>query len=132
MTDAKIEHASSRKPVENRRFSTGEHVILTPPSSGGTHAGADHAIMTGRADFNLTSVAESFDSHPIAFPLMLPGNWVGLSAFLTLSWMSEGAKPRIPLNNPPCPEARRNRPDVKRAKEYNVRISHHKLTAAHI
>ncbi len=72
--------------------------------------------MTGRADFNLTSVAESFGSHLIAFALKLPGNWVGLSAFMTLSWMSEGAKPRIPLNNPPCPEARRNRPDVKSAK----------------
>jgi hypothetical protein len=124
-TDAKIEHASSRKKIEIRRFSTGEHEILTPPSSGGTRAGGDHAIMTDRADFNLTSVAESFDSHPIALPLKIPGNWVGLSAFLTWSWMSEGAKPRIPLNNPPCAEARQNRPEVKSAKEYNVRISHY-------
>ena len=75
LTDAEIELDSSRKTIEIRRFSTGEHEILTPPSGGGTHGGGDRlimenfvdAIMTGRAEFNLTSVAESLDSHLMAF-----------------------------------------------------------------
>ena len=75
LTDAEIELDSSRKTIEIRRFSTGDHEILTPPSGGGTHGGGDRlimenfvdAIMTGRAEFNLTSVAESLDSHLMAF-----------------------------------------------------------------
>ena len=75
LTDAEIELDSSRKTIVIRRFSTGDHEILTPPSGGGTHGGGDRlimenfvdAIMTGRAEFNLTSVAESLDSHLMAF-----------------------------------------------------------------
>jgi hypothetical protein len=75
LTDAEVELDSSRKTIEIRRFSTGEHEILSPTSGGGTHGGGDRAIMenfvdaimTGRADFVLTSVAESLDSHLMAF-----------------------------------------------------------------
>jgi predicted dehydrogenase len=75
MTDAEVDLDSHRRTIEIRRFSTGEHQVISPAKGGGTHGGGDSAIMenfvdailTGRRDLILTSVAESLDSHLMAF-----------------------------------------------------------------
>jgi len=74
MEDAEIELDTSRNAIEIRRFSTGQHTVLEPATVG-THGGGDKAIMddfvtalrTGRKDLVLTSVADSLDSHLMAF-----------------------------------------------------------------
>jgi len=75
MTDTEVQLDASRKTIEIRRFSTGVHEILTPKSGGGTYAGGDSAIMenfadailTGQTGLVLPSVADSLDSHLLAF-----------------------------------------------------------------
>jgi len=74
LTDGEIELDSFKKTIEIRKFSTGDFEVLTPPL-GGTHSGGDVAIMqnfvetilSGNQRQVLTSVAESLDSHLLAF-----------------------------------------------------------------
>ena len=92
LTDAEIELDTSRNTIEIHRFSTGEHEILKPNASAGTHHGGDFAIMenfvdailSGRKEHVLTSVSESLDSHLMAFAAEASrksGNPVDLAAF---------------------------------------------------
>ncbi|MCG3148630.1 MAG: Inositol 2-dehydrogenase/D-chiro-inositol 3-dehydrogenase [Verrucomicrobiae bacterium] len=74
LEDAEIELETVRNTIEIHRFSTGEHRVLEP-ARGGTHSGGDRAIMddfiaavqTGHHEQVLTSVADSLDSHLMAF-----------------------------------------------------------------
>jgi predicted dehydrogenase len=74
LSEGEIDLDTSRNTIEIHR-ANGEHEVLSPASGGGTHSGGDYAIMenfvdailTGREDFVLTSVADSLDSHLLAF-----------------------------------------------------------------
>jgi len=75
MEDGEIDLDTSRSTIEICRFSTGERITVKPDLSGGTHGGGDKAIMDDftsavlydRKDLVLTSVADSLDSHLMAF-----------------------------------------------------------------
>jgi predicted dehydrogenase len=74
MTAAEIDLDTSRGTILIHR-SNGEREVITPAATSGTHGGGDQAIMenfvnailTGRKEFILTSVADSLDSHLLAF-----------------------------------------------------------------
>ncbi len=74
LSEAEVELDTSRNTIEIRR-ANGQHEVLAPAVGGGTHSGGDFAIMehfvdaivTGRDDFVLTSVADSLDSHLLSF-----------------------------------------------------------------
>jgi predicted dehydrogenase len=91
LTEAEVDLDTSRNTIEIRR-ANGEQEALTPTAGGGTHSGGDHAIMenfveailTGRDDFVLTSVADSLDSHLLSFAAETSrrsGQTVSLSEF---------------------------------------------------